>query len=535
MYKKIFVNQVGYLPNMAKRVTFQSDRPVRYSVHTTDGSCVLSGTADRAFENAAAGETDYTADFSSLTAPGRYYIAAEGLGESDTFLIAENAYDAFLQKSVAFFYLQRCGHDLPVSAAGDFAHPACHTAPARVYGSDERRQVSGGWHDAGDYGRYVGPGAMSAAQLLYACERDPKLLTLYTCPDKTLDSSLPAILEEIKYELDWMMKMQREDGALYHKVSCLSFCSFIMPQEEKEELYISPVSVTTTADFAAVCALAIRFYEKYDVAYAEKLAEVSRKAYRALASLSIPGGFKNPPEISTGEYGDTCDLDERYWAAAELYKAFGDSSYREDFEAIAKEKIYQGYGWADMGSYGNLAYITCPRPVDENLKNQITDAMKSAAEELLSTACADGYGTALTLKQYGWGSNLGAANHGIQLYDAWILTKDERYLSAATDQLSYLCGRNPMGLCYITGLGTDAIKHPHHRPSGFLGHAMEGMLSGGPCDWQADEIAKQLFTDQTPPAKCLADMTGSYSTNEIAIYWNSALVLLAASVLGALD
>ena len=87
-----------------------------------------------------------------------------------------------------------------------------------------------------------------------------------------------------------------------------------------------------------------------------------------------------------------------------------------------------------------------------------------------------------------------------------------------------------MGLCYLTGCGTDAIKHPHHRPSCFVGKAMPGMLSGGPCNWLADETAKEIFDKDIAPAKALADMTGSYSTNEVTIYWNSAFIQLLASV-----
>ena len=125
---------------------------------------------------------------------------------------------------------------------------------------------------------------------------------------------------------------------------------------------------------------------------------------------------------------------------------------------------------------------------------------------------------------------MSVANNGLHIYDAWALTGDKRYLDAASEQLHYLLGRNPMGLCYVTGCGTDAVKHPHHRPSGFLGMAMPGMLSGGPCDWLADETVKGILTKDTPPAKCLCDMTGSYSTNEVTVYWNSALIQLLASV-----
>ncbi len=531
MYKKIYVNQCGYLPEMEKKVTFQTENPVGFVVAKSDGTRVFQGKAEIKVNNEAAGESNFVGDFSKVKEPGRYYVMAEGLGESDTFTISDTVYEDAFEKAMRFFYLQRCGCELPKQAAGMFAHTACHTTEAVVYGTKEKREVSGGWHDAGDYGRYVGPGAMAVAQLLLAYEKNEKLAGKYQSPlAEENEGKLPAFLDELKYEIDWMMKMQREDGALYHKVTCYQFCGFIMPQEEKEELVISPVSVTATADFAAVTAMAVRFYKPYDSVYADKLEKASKKAYAALASLSLPGGFKNPDKICTGEYGDACDEDERYWAAAELYKAFGDEVYRKDFEKRAKEKIYHGYGWAEMGSYGNIAYLTTDYETDEKLKDKIKASMIELADKRRKIAEEDGYGTALSAKEYTWGSNLDAANNGLQLYDAYVLTKDKSYLAAAAEQIHYLLGRNPMGLCYLTGCGTDAIKHPHHRPSGFLGKAMPGMLSGGPCDWLADETVKQLFTDKTAPAKSLADMTGSYSTNEVTIYWNSAFVALLAMV-----
>ena len=246
--------------------------------------------------------------------------------------------------------------------------------------------------------------------------------------------------------------------------------------------------------------------------------------------MELPGGFKNPSDIFTGEYGDECDEDERYWAAAELYKAFGDQMYRDDFETLAAKKIYHGYGWVEMGSYGNIAYLSSGREIDETLKTKIEAEMCSLADKLLVTIEEDGYGTSLTREEYSWGSNLVVANNGLHLMDAYRLTGKVKYLQAAREQIHYLLGRNPMGLCYLTGCGTDAIKRPHHRPSGFLGKTMPGMLSGGPCSWLADETAKQVLPG-VAPAKALADMTGSYSTNEVTIYWNSGFIQLLLEVM----
>ncbi len=535
MYKRIFINQCGYLPDMEKLVTFNcvcEDKPVSFNVLKSDGSFVYAGTAAKRVDNPSAGEINYIGDFSEVTEPGRYYVTADGYGESDTFAVGADIYNGVFQKAYAFYYLQRCGCDIPKRAGGIYAHGACHTSPALVYGSNRRKEVSGGWHDAGDYGRYIAPAAMAVAQLLYAYEENPGLASLYLSPDSEINATKPSpFLDEIKYELDWMLKMQDDDGKLFHKVTCRSFCGFIMPDMEKDELVLSPVSVTATADFAAAAALASRLYREIDSEYADTLADAAKRAYDAMYGMVLEGGFKNPPEISTGEYGDACDADERYWAAAELYKTFGDEKYRKDFERLAAERIYHGYGWEDMGSYGNRAYITAGHPVDAELVGRIKSSMLELADKLLANTLADGYGTSLTSKEYIWGSNLYAANNGIHLYDAYKLTGDAKYLNAAAQQLHYLLGRNCVGLCYLTGCGTDAIKHPHHRPSGFNGRAMEGMLSGGPCSARLDEVARQVLTENTPPAKAIVDMTGSYSTNEVTVYWNSAFVQLLAEVM----
>lgn len=532
MHKSIFVNQCGYLPGGVKKVTIRTNKPMKYMVCRTDGTPVFEGVADQRIKNASAGEIDYIGDFSALTQEGRYHVIAENASESDIFVIDKHAYDDVFQKAMQFFYLQRCGQELDKDFAGDFAHCGCHTTMASVNGNEEKKlDVTGGWHDAGDFGRYVVPAAMTVAQLLLAWERNPKLCGIYTCPESEDSQNMPMYLAELKYELAWMLKMQREDGALYHKVSCRGFCGFIMPQQETDPLVLSDVSVTATGDFAAVTAMAVKFYKKYDEEFADRLQQASKKAYAALKTMELPGGFKNPKDIMTGEYDDATDMDERYWAAAQLYKEFGDTEYKEDFEKIAKSKIYQGYGWRDMGTYGNLAYVSTDRPVNKSLKKKIEKAMCKTAKERLAVVNKDGYGTALKKTEYVWGCNMDTANNGLHLYDAYLLTGDKQYLDAAMEQIHYLLGRNPMGYCYMTGCGTNPIKYPHHRQSVFLGKAMPGMLSGGPCDWMADDVVKGVLDPKTPPAKMIVDMTRSYSTNEVTIYWNSAFLVLLASLL----
>ncbi len=529
MNKNILIDQCGYYSAGKKLVTIRTEEEkdnIDFEVRKSDNTVAYSSSTIRNLYNDSSQENTYIGDFSDVSEPGMYYIYAKGVGESDYFPIGEDVYDETLKKAIYFFYLQRCGMQLPEKYAGIYAHPECHTTLARVLHGGDRIDVTGGWHDAGDYGRYVVAAAMAVAQLLLAYESYPGIVKI--CKNPEDGTELPSYLSEIKYELDWMLKMQREDGLVYHKVTCENFCGFVMPQEETKELVVCPVSGTATADYAAVMAMAARYYEKYNDRYADRLKEAAVKAYTALKGFSQPGGFHNPENILTGEYGDESDQDERYWAAAEMYRTFGDVVYREDFEKMASENICHGYGWTDMGSYGNIAYLECD-DIDDDIAKAIKASMVELADGLLAAANNDGYGVALKKDEYIWGSNLSVCNNGIHLMDAYKLTGRREYLEAAHDQLHYILGRNPMGLCYISGCGTTPIMHPHHRPSGFLGRVMPGMLSGGPCDWGVDELAKELLPG-VPPAKCLLDMTGSYSTNEVTIYWNSGLVMLMALI-----
>lgn len=111
-------------------------------------------------------------DFSCVTESGNYYVSSGNLDNSYTFEISDSVYNSALEDSIKMLYLQCCG----TSVNDDiFSHKACHTSLATVYGTAEKIDVSGGWHDAGDYGRYVVTGAKTVADLLYAYDNAPEL------------------------------------------------------------------------------------------------------------------------------------------------------------------------------------------------------------------------------------------------------------------------------------------------------------------------------------------------------------------------
>ncbi len=524
----INISQIGYEPGEHKIAVLRGDKlGDTFEVVAADGTVTLEGDLTGPISSEPSGETNYTTDFSALTKEGTYTIRS-GDAESYPFEIREGIYaDAF--KSVfRMLYLQRCGTQLPASLAGDFAHPECHTGEAILYGTNKKKDVSGGWHDAGDYGRYVVSGAKAAADLLFAYQDFSEALQGddYGIPES--GNGVPDVLDEVRYELDWMLKMQDGSGGVYHKVTGLAFPGEVMPEMETEPLYIMPVSNTATGDFAAVMAMSYAVFKEMDSRFAKTCLDAAKKAWEYLEEHP-EGRFENPEDVLTGEYYDGSDTDERYWAAAALYSATGEEEYLDEFERIVGLFVYvmDGYGWKDVGGYANSIYLSLDAAVtDPACLQRIRDAIKQKADGYLKNSESDAYGVSLGLT-YPWGSNMTVCDNAGYLNLAEELFGNAEYSAAADRHFDYIFGANPMSICYVTGMGSVSPLHPHHRPSMAAGETMPGMLAGGPNKNLEDPYAKAVLAD-APPAKCYADNAQSFSTNEVAVYWNSALIALMA-------
>ncbi len=518
----IVVNQVGYRTNSQKKAVIRgldtADKDLQCNVVNADtGKTVYTGNTGSGSYTSSTEENSYIFDFSSVTESGKYYITCDGVeDDSYTFEIADNPYGSLVDDSVRMLYLQRCGVAVEDET---FSHPACHDTMATVYGTSEKIDVSGGWHDAGDYGRYIVPAAKTIADLLYAYEANSKLYgDNIGIPES--GNGIPDVLDEVRFELEWMLKMQSANGGVYHKVTCENFPGYVMPQNETEPLIVTPVSSTATADFCASMAMAYEFYYDIDKAFAEKCLSAAEKAWEYLeANPNLV--FSNPDDITTGEYGDNSDKDERYWAAAQMFRATNDSKYET---VLLDYGARTGMDWALVGSYGSMALLTMDG-IDKT-SEAYTNASKSVvsnANSFITASKASPYGTAI--KIFNWGSNMTIANAGVILGLAYDITGEEKYLTASESQLNYLLGSNPLGVCFVTGYGTVSPENPHHRPSMVKNTAMHGMLVGGVNSSLEDNAAKAYLADAAP-AKCYIDNAESYSTNEITIYWNSPLTYL---------
>lgn len=519
----ILTDQVGYKPDGDKIAIFRNiTDETEFSVVNADtAEVVYTGELYGMKPNFSADEVNWYGDFTAVTEVGSYYITCGELDHSYTFTIADDVYDNLLDDVVRMFYLQRCGCEVSDYTYG---HAACHTGKAIIYGTNKTVDVSGGWHDAGDYGRYVVPGAKAVADLLFAYDANPGLFS----DDAGIPESgngVPDILDEARYEIEWMLKMQASSGGVYHKVTCQYFPGTVMPEYETDQLYATPISTTATADFCAVMAMAYEYYKDIDSKFANTCLEAAKDAW-AFLEKNPDLIFNNPGDIYTGGYDDNDDRDERYWAAAQLLSATGDKKYETYIIENCGSDVKNGRGTTKVGEYGNFAILSSDNISDDSqVYKSALDAVIEQADNNVIAVGTNGYDIATS--NFHWGSNMGIADSGVTLLLAYRLTGKEAYLTAAQNHLHFLLGRNPNAICFVSGYGTVSPENPHHRPSGVVGRAMPGMLAGGVNSYLQDSAAAAQLSD-APEAKCYIDVYDSYSTNEITIYWNSPLVHLLA-------
>ncbi|MBQ7581960.1 MAG: glycoside hydrolase family 9 protein, partial [Lachnospiraceae bacterium] len=439
-------------------------------------------------------------------------------------------------------YFQRCGVELTPEYAGEYVHPACHLTPAILLsdylGKIEHPKtfdVSGGWHDAGDYGRYISAAGVTIGHLLYAYELFPSVFAKSMHIPES-GNGMPDLLNECLVELKWMLKMQRDDGALYHKVTTFVHAEFIMPQDDTDQLLLFPVSTMATGDFAAAMALASRVYAPFMKDFANEALLAAKRAYAWLRTQEyIP--FHNPEGCNTGEYDDHTDVDERLWAAAELLRSDPEhaSQYLEDLQKYTGlNENKTGFGWRNVSGLAAMSILTDADHHASSVEEPFREAVLTEISRLLKLIDETGWHLAMERDDFEWGSNMVVLNRGMIMTLASLIEPKNAKKSrdGILSHLHYLFGRNPMNTSYVTGCGEHAVLHPHVRvlERDGIDAPIPGYVSGGPFADFCDEIALKELPAGTPPMKCFVDHAESYSTNEITIYWNSPLIFLIAYI-----
>jgi endoglucanase len=487
------------------------------------------------------------ADFSKLTEEGEFRVLING-SYSYPFDIEKKVHHNAAVASLKAFYYQRASMTLEPAYAGKWSRSAGHPDtsviihPSAVSTNRKAGDIistPGGWYDAGDYNKYVVNSGITTATLLSAYEDFKSYFdTTYTNIPK-LNRPIPDILNEVLYNLRWMLTMQDpEDGGVYNKCTNASFDPMVMPDEARQPRYVVQKGTAATLDLAAVAAQAARIFSRFKKAlpgFSDSCLYASEKAWSW--AMTHPNMAYNQnvmnqqfsPKIITGGYGDNKFSDEWFWSASELYISTGMKKYLDTITT----HVYDNTGLPSWSETGMLGYYCLLRnkmkhvtPFMDTINNRLT----KMADEYIQTAEQNAFLTVMggRRRDFVWGSNANAANQGILLVQVYHITGNLKYLEAALGNLEYVCGRNATGYCFITGIGTFSTKHPHHRPSVADGidEPIPGLLAGGPNPGEQDHC----HYDFHEPETAYVDSDCAYASNEIAINWNAPLVYLANAV-----
>jgi endoglucanase len=543
----VLVDQVGYRPGETGGGVVRTEASTCSVLDAETGETVAATSLSEPIEAPHAGETVRHATF-EVSGPGEYVLATDTGAESFSFTVGEEVGGTVLAEAVRHYTLQRANAAIDDPVTGlerDAGHPQDRTA--EMYFSDAFREegepvdIHGGWYDAGDYGKYVPSAAVTVAQLLLAYEWNPAVFEdgEFGVAEALADGNTGGtadLLAEVRYELEWLERMQRPDGAVYHKVAGLSFPALDTPPgEDTQTRYVFGLSTFGTAMYAGAMAMAARIYEPFDSAFAARMLENATDAFEYLRTDATEPAFRfdEGQDDGSGPYRKDADETERFWAAAELLKTTGDAGYH-DYLVENHEGQFGAtpspISWADCGLLGQWAYYTADAGVDDR-RSAVADAILTRADEIRDRVEGDGYRVALTAEEYDWGSAKITLARGILLWMADAIDPDPDYRRAARDQLHYVLGRSPTGYAYVTGAGERSPENVHDRIDRNAGIVVPGQLVGGPNDGGEDPVMEAYIeAENPPPAKAYLDDRKAYSVNEPAIDYAAPLVFSLASV-----
>ncbi|HEX8239937.1 MAG TPA: glycoside hydrolase family 9 protein [Allosphingosinicella sp.] len=574
------LNQLGVLPDGPKRamLAHPSEAPLDWRLVDSAGRSRATGRTTVFGDDRWSGEHVHRVDFSGYRKVGSGYRLVVGQAASRAFSISPRLYDRLPSDALAYFYHNRAG--TPIEAryvGGERARPAGHVGERAtcVAGADSKGNrwpgcsytldVTGGWYDAGDHGKYVVNGGIAVWTLLNAYERHARARFAdggAAIPEA--GNGVPDLLDEARWELEFLLKMQVPDGTrlsvpvgqkrsvsglvfsgidasgmAHHKVADVRWTALpTAPHEDREKRQLFPPSTGATLNLAATAAQCARIWRTIDSAFAERCLEAAEKAWAA--ARRNPEVWAIADFTGSGAYGDMDLADEFYWAAAELLATTGKPEYAAAVRASPhfRTRAATAPGWNSVATLGTITLATVRPRLARAETAALRASIRAAADTFL--ADTDKVGYALPYAPQGgwpWGSTSSILNRAMLLAIAHDLTGKRRYRDGVVDSMDFLLGRNPLDRSFVTGYGARPMLNPHHR---FWARQADprypppppGALSGGPNNsMMTDEVAPSI-KGKCAPQTCWLDDYRAFSLNEVAINWNAPLVWVSAWLAG---
>lgn len=431
----ILINQLGYITDSTKTVVFKGNEiPELFCIiDAENGKTVFTGFPEEKGYDGEYEEYIGYGDFSELQAPGTYYIEAPVLGRSYQFTIGDSVYDTIFNEACKQYYYNRCGMTLTEEYAKGKAHNACHTGKAVLREEiSVSADVSGGWHqdERGQKDVVAAAKAMSVMLLSY------ELYGNAFGDDTGIPESgngIPDLLDEIKYEVEWMLKMQnQETGAVYSEITV--YMQNGNNPVKTSGSYVEPATPEAESAFAMALAKFSYLYQDYDTEYATDCLKAADRAWKH------------------SQLHDDGKLDKwEFAAAAELYRAAGQVSYHKYIADYLRDSDYQSQ-MDEIVLLGCVTYIATKQPVTMELCEDIMKMLMMYAEDIAENARKSSYFTSGNTQQ---------DNNNDMLLEMMYLTvvnhiiSNHEYETIIENYLHYFLGRNSKAISYIDNAGEN--------------------------------------------------------------------------------
>ena len=527
----IVVDQFGYLPKSKKVAVIRApevgyDSFAKFApgksyalIELSNGKVVKTapptmwnaGTMDQ-----ASGDKAWWFDFSEIEAPGRYAVVDLEKGiRSPDFSIGEHVYRDVMKHALRVFFYQRAGFEKkPEFAGGAWADKASHLGPGQdsqsrpwragwlstAFAGSEIKDLRGGWYDAGDFNKYTSWAARYIIVLLHAYEEHPAAFgDDYGIPES--GNGIPDILDEVKWGLDWLVRMQNPDGSL---LCVQGLDSASPPSEAKGASYYGPPTTSASLMGAAAFAYASKFFASRPEPDLKRYgADLEKRATAAWTwAIANPNVlyYNNDESKQPGSKGlaagqqemsSTDRLRAQFEAATYLFEITGETGFR-GFADANYGALLPSWGasmWEVDALESLLYYARLPGATPEvakSIRERFLTNLSQASEVFQgSLRQADPYRA--PMKDYTWGSNKGKAMQARLYQLAALYSTDPRLseisLAAALEYAHYVHGVNPLGLVYLTNMSPAGASHS----AATMFHA-----------WFAHGTRWQQVTDQLP-------------------------------------
>jgi endoglucanase len=515
----IKVNQLGYRPAAPKVAKISAPVTAFRVVEAASGKAVFDGQATAFVTNdPMSGDNVWEADFSAVQTPGKYRLEAAGLEPSAPFEIRENIYDELFRDAARFYLLQRCGVALDEKHAGKWAREACHLGDKQAVTRDGKdpRDLTGGWHDAGDMNKYAAfvRSTLFSMLDLYELRRDAFAGFTFNLPES--GNGVPDVLNTVQWELDWLLKNQitsgPQTGMVYDRLHQDAAPNGGKDGPLHNERRLHPPTLDATATCASVWARAARTFQALPArkAQAETYLAAAELAWKRLEA------DKAKPEYL-------------FAAAACLYDATGEAKYLNVITTLMP-KVVRPLGWESTeqllwASFDNaLLTLALSARDGGGAREKARAYMTAFMDKAVAVSKKDGYAVPIwNPDHYCWGSSANAARLGSFAVLVNTFAPKESYVRLGEDCLHYLLGRNAVGMSFVSGYGTRASDI---YSSVFGGSAVAwqppppGIIGGGVNQQQGRGISAW-------PAKCYRPDGNNWTLTEVAIYYNAPLMFLS--------